>query len=322
MAFSEAQVLDVIRAEFKDTLGDTFDDDGAALPAPPGNFERVVTTDVVVEHVHFSFSLSPAQTAGYRAVLQNVSDLAAMAATPVGFVWTLAIPKHHVEAAGLSENLTGFLRGAAEAARQDGLLLFGGDLSATNGPLTCSVTAFGDAPPKRPTRAGAKAGDRIFVGRAIGASAAGLRSLLADPSQRPSESPLLVAHERPLAQIALGHAVAPLATALMDVSDGLALDLHRLVTASNVGARLHDQWQRCVASGATVDDALYGGEDYALLFTLPPTASAATLAEIDRAAGPGGELFEVGVIDADCTGVVDGEGAPIEKRGYDHFAST
>lgn len=318
---NEERVLEVLRKQFEGCLGDTFADDGAALPAPPDGFERVVTADVVVEHVHFSFALSPPASAGYRAILQNVSDLAAMAATPVGFVWTLAIPARHIDDEGLSATLLQFLEGAAAAARQDHLKLYGGDLSSTKGPLTCSVTAFGDAPAARPLRGGASAGDRIFVGRTLGASAAGLRQLLESPSHRPPEGPLLCAHERPLAQVALGHAVGKLATALMDVSDGLSLDLHRMLAASGVGARLRPDWQRCVSPGATAADALFGGEDYALLMTLPSSIDDATIASLSDSAGHGGELIEIGTIEADVVGVVTHDGEPIENRGYDHFQS-
>ena len=294
-----------------------FADDAAMIPPVLGARSRVITTDVVVEGVDFDRALYPSVYAGFRALAQNLSDVAAMGAFPIGFVWSLAIPPAWLDDAALP--LADFVRGAAILAKLRTVPLFGGDLSSTSGPLVCSITAWGDVDGVPVRRAGANAGDDVYASAPLGASARGLAILrAAPPRDRPGpvdlrafeawlralpgdEARCVRAHLSPLP--ADGREMAGVATACIDVSDGLALDAHRLARASGVRIDL-DALDDAVAPGAARDDALFGGEDYALLFTVPKGARA--------------EGLRIGRV-VDGEGVWD-RGARVIPRGFDHFA--
>lgn len=287
-------------------------DDAALLPHVPGR-QRVVTTDVVVEGVDFDRALYPALYAGTRAMAQNLSDLGAMGATALGFVWSLAIPH------GWSEDeLLDFARGAAVSAKLARCALYGGDLSRTEGPLVCSITAFGDVEGAPLLRSGARPGDSLWLSAPLGASAAGLRRLRQgdaprDPAAFRSwlgslpelEARAVRAHLQPV--LPEGARLVGHVNACMDVSDGLALDAHRLAHASRMHLEL-DALDAAVDVAATRDDALAGGEDWALLFSA-------------RAAPPI-EAVRVGRVLAPAT--VDdvgvwADGARLAPRGWEHF---
>ncbi len=309
MGTDEASLIARVRAAFAGRLGpDALDlaDDAALLPAVAPGATRVVTTDAVVEGVDFDEALYPLQLAGRRAILQNVSDLSAMGAVPVGFVWSLAIPPRWL----FDDRVAAFCDGAAAACAETGLLLLGGDLSSTTGPLVASITAFGDVAGAPLRRCGARVGDGIYVDRPLGASAAGLRALLAarpGPAYASWHAALpqdvracVDAHTSPAPATTLARALVGRASSCIDVSDGLAIDLARLCAASGVGAAIA---ALAVASGATSDDALHGGEDFALLFT---------------SAAPFAGALRIGTVVAGQGVTVDG--APIAPRGFDHFA--
>lgn len=288
-----------------------FDDDAAMLPPVAIGRTRIVTTDVVVEGVDFDRTLYPLVYAGARALAQNLSDVGAMGASPVGFLWSLAVPR-----AFLGDDLDEFVRGAAALAKTRRVPLFGGDLSSTAGPMVCSITAFGDVEGFPVRRSGARAGDDVWLSAPVGASAAGLRRLqrrdapsgiaafdawmraLPEPEGR-----AVRAHLRPLPPD--GAPLAGRATACIDISDGLAKDAHRLAAASAVALDL-DGLAAAIDPAATPEDALGGGEDYALLFTLPHGAAAPI------------EGVHIGR-------VVEGEGVwhagdRLVAAGFDHFA--
>jgi thiamine-monophosphate kinase len=295
-----------------------FLDDAAMVPpvAPftHGEKSRVITTDVVVEGVDFERSLYPTMYAGYRALAQNVSDLSAMGALPVGFVWSLALPRPWLDD---THDLFELVRGAAVLAKLRTVPLFGGDLSSTTGPLVVSITAFGDVDGLPVRRAGARPGDVLWLSARVGGSAAGLRLLQARKERGgPVDKAAFDAWLRDLdddsARCVRDH-LMPLpgdprvlvhATSCIDVSDGLSLDAARLAHASGVRLEL-DALDDAVAPGATRVDALLGGEDYALLFTAPEGAR----------------------IDGIRLGrVVEGEGVweagvRLEAKGFDHFAT-
>jgi thiamine-monophosphate kinase len=288
-------------------------DDAAVLARPSG--ELVISADVLVEGVHFDLALTSARDLGYKAIAVNVSDLAAMAASPRAAVVTLVLPTS-TEDAWVIE-LYGGMR---EACDEYALWLVGGDLS--RGPaVSVSVTVTGEVAPGRAiTRAGARPGDILVVTGRLGASAAGLR--LALDGRAPStalDRALLRAHFRPVARVGEGGALAAAgATAMMDISDGLALDLSRLCAASGVGARLTVS-DVPLADGATLDDGLRGGEDYELLASLPDLGSvhAARAAIADTFGVP---LTAIGEITPDgLTAVTDGREATLEAKGWDHF---
>ncbi len=254
-------------------------DDGAVLNV---DGQLVVTTDALVEGVDFGPRV-PWEAVGHKAVHVNASDLAAMGARPLAFVWSLCAPQDFAGWDGLG-------RGASAAAHALGLPCVGGDLSRTSGPLVVSVTALGCVPAGQAlTRAGARPGDTLYVSGALGGAAAGLRWLMDHPQARADSVGQLLqdvpetlraavaAQVTPQAQLALGQALRGWATACVDVSDGLVQDLCHLLVQSGVGATLDvaalprfevlQQYPQADAQHMT----LAGGEDFQLLWTAPPT---------------------------------------------------
>jgi thiamine-monophosphate kinase len=230
--------------------------DDAALVQVPGGGPLVVSVDSVVEGVHVDLSLSTPADVGWKALMGAVSDLAAMGAAPIGALIALCVPG----GSGNGEVALGVMEGVAEASVAAPCPVVGGDISGA-GQLVVAVTVLGSVAPggSAVTRAGAAPGDAILVTGPCGGSAAGLRHLRAHTA-------LGQAYRRPVARLREGDTARRFgAKAMIDVSDGLALDLHRLADASGVGFVLGEV---PVADGATLEDALGGGEDYELLFTV------------------------------------------------------
>jgi thiamine-monophosphate kinase len=289
--------------------------DDAAVLAPTGG-ELVITTDVLVEGVHFVRRPTGARDVGHKAVVVNVSDIAAMGASPRSAVCALVLPPD-VEAAWVME----LFGGMREACDEYALWLVGGDLSSGR-DASIAVTVTGEvAPGKAVLRSGARPGDRIVVTGELGGSAAGLR--FSDAATAPNEQQVALVrrHLRPTARVGEGLVLASHgATAMMDVSDGLAIDLSRLARASDVGARVV-VGDVPVADGATLEDALGGGEDYELLATLPGDA-AVEAARGDLKEGFGVPLSEIGrVVDGEGLTAIEADGTErrLEPTGWDHF---
>jgi len=286
-------------------------DDAAVMSVGEGA-ELVLTTDALVEGVHFDRAHTSARDLGAKAVTASVSDIAAMAASPRAAVCALVLPPD-VEASWVME-LMGGMRAACD---EYALWLVGGDLS--RGPaLTIAVTVTGEVAPGRAvTRAGAKLGDAVVVTGALGGAAAGLRAAREGDA---SATTLLRAQFRPVARVGEAAILARHgATAMIDVSDGLALDLSRLCAASGVGVRL-DIGNLPVAQGATLDDALSGGEDYELVAAIPEGSVEKASIELGETFGVA--LTAVGRIagsDALIAIERDGSEAALEPRGWDHF---
>jgi thiamine-monophosphate kinase len=253
-------------------------DDAAVLEPTPGH-KLVVTTDVLVEGLDFTAELSEPEDWGWKAVAANCSDLAAMGAEARWLVLALSVP-----AATPVPTLERVYAGVGEACRAFGVALVGGDVSA--GPaLSLAVTALGEA--ERPVlRSGARPGDRLAVTGPLGAAAAGLALL---QSKEAAAADLLgrfpglaAAHRRPAPALAMGLRLARAgATAMIDVSDGLAGDALHLAESSGVGVEVHDAAVPLapgVAEAAAVlgrdplELALGGGEDFVLAAALPRTA--------------------------------------------------
>ena len=247
------------------------------LPTP--GHRLVVTTDVLVEGLDFTAELSEPEDWGWKAVAANLSDLAAMAAEARWLVLALTVPE-----ATPVPTLERVYAGVGEACRAYGVTLVGGDVSA--GPaLSLAVTALGEA--ERPVlRSGARPGDRLAVSGPLGAAAAGLALLR---SGDPAAAELLgrfpalaAAHRRPQPALAMGVALARAgATAMIDLSDGLAGDALHLAESSGVGVEVHDATVP-LAPGVTEAAALLGldplalalggGEDFVLAAALPRAA--------------------------------------------------
>jgi thiamine-monophosphate kinase len=249
--------------------------DDAAFIRPPAGCDLVLKTDGIIGGVHFFADDAPQNVAG-KALRVNLSDLAAKGAKPLGFLLSLALP------ADIGERwLTNFAEGLRSDAVLYGCPLFGGDTDRTPGPITVSIAMFGSVPEgSMVRRAGAKAGDRVFVSGTIGDAALGLAVRkgedfkLADAQRQH----LLARYLLPQPRNALAEAVRTHASAAMDVSDGLAGDFAKLCRVSKVSASiaaarvpLSDAAKAAIAADpAMLEAALTGGDDYEIVCTVPP----------------------------------------------------
>ena len=295
-------------------------DDAALVDCPAGE-RLVVTVDAMVEGVHF-LSRDPPDLIARKLVRVNLSDLAAMAARPVGYFLTTALPKSHGDGW-----LAGFAAGLAQDQAEFGITLLGGDSVSTPGPVSLTLTALGRVVVGGEVRrGGARPGDLVFVSGTIGDGALGLEAAqgkldgllgLADVAF------LADRYRLPRPRVGLGPRLSGLANAMMDVSDGLVGDLGHICAVSGVAgvieagrvplsaaaARLPDRW-------ATV---LTGGDDYELLFTAPPDRQAEVRAAAKAAGVP---VTVIGRIEAgQGVRVLDraGSDVPLNAVGWRHF---
>ena len=299
--------------------------DDAALLKSTGD-EIVVTTDAIVEGVHF-LPDDPPDTIARKALRVNLSDLAAKGASPAGFVLTLALRD------AADKWLAPFACALGEDAADFGCPVLGGDTVSTPGPLMISITAFGRVPPgKMVRRTGAKPGDRIAVTGTIGDAALGLRVLkgkIAGEGLDTSTRDFLIQRYRvPQPRNALGLAIREHANAAMDVSDGLAGDLTKLCVASGVSAAiglaavpLSAPTRALLANGsADIEAAVSGGDDYEVLCTVPENRWDSFVAAARKADVP---VSAIGRIEAGAAPprFLDAAGQPImlKRLSYSHF---
>ncbi len=323
MDLSEDQLIEAIRRVLSGAGPEVIvgpGDDAAVVRSGAG--ELVLTTDAMVEGVHFRTELTTPRDLGFKAIAVNVSDVAAMAASPRFALCSLTLPAA-TEAAWVVE-LAGGMR---ECCDEFALSLVGGNLSRGD-ELSIVVTLTGEVVPGRAVRRdGARAGDRLVVTGSLGGSAAGLR-LASQRSWSEAERDALKRYMRPIprvgeAGVLAGHGV----TSMIDISDGLALDLSRLCDASGVGGRV-EITSIPVHPAATPAEALGGGEDYELLATLPDL-DAVEEARSELREGFGVSLSDIGgIIDAKSDGGLlgvheDGTEGPLiaegAVEGWDHF---
>jgi len=308
--------------------------DDAAVLAPGRNERLVVTTDAVVEGVHFNRAYSSPADIGHKALAVNLSDLAAMAATPRWALLSLILP-----GSCLVSDVEDLVDGLAALAGRHGVSVVGGNITRTDGALVVDVTAGGEAAPRRwLTRSGAKAGHEVYVSGAIGGAAAGLEMLesgtgeaLAVPGSRFPDPVCVERHRRPEPRVRLGVAVgrARAATAAMDLSDGLADALRQVAAASGVGVRIDGdalpidacarEWW--TSSGVDpVSAAVRGGDDYELLFAVPPRSGGALRSVARHVADP--PLTKIGVFTKDPRELVIARAGKEDAlpEGFEHFA--
>ena len=287
-------------------------DDAAILRPPPGE-DLVVSIDTLVAGVHFPLAMS-ARDLGHRALAVNLSDLAAMGARPLWFTLALTLP------AADEAWLDGFTGGMAALARQAGIALIGGD--TTRGPLSITVQVHGAVPQGRALRRdGARPGDEVWVSGWPGLAALGLKGMLGEAAPEPAA---LAAFLGPLPRLALGRGLLDIATAAIDVSDGLLADAAHIAERS--GARLEldagalplaAALLASVARDAAIRLCLGGGDDYELCFTAPAARADAIQRLAATLALPGTRIGRV----------VEGEGiscagAAPDIAGYRHFADS
>lgn len=243
--------------------------DDAALVRPPAGKELVITVDTLIEDVHFPAQTIP-EAIGHKALAVNFSDLAAMGATPAWFMLSLTLPKPD------ERWLKGFTSGMFKLASRFDVELIGGDL--THGDLSVTIMAAGFTPPSAALRReGAQLGDHIYVTGCLGDAAMGLRALnnKLDLDIKDLEY-CLDRLNFPTPRVGAGEILLNLATAAIDVSDGLAGDLSHILAASGVGAGielallpLSQTFQRAFGDRPDWRLPLAGGDDYELLFTVP-----------------------------------------------------
>ena len=244
--------------------------DDCALLAVPAGEHLAVSTDTLVEGVHFPHACDPFLL-GQRARAVSASDLAAMGATPLGFTLALTLPE--AQEAWLAAFAAGLQRMAASCA----LSLVGGD--TTRGPLSLTLTVFGRVPAGQAlTRSGAQVGDLLCVGGELGDAAGALPLVLGEAqAQTDVAEALLARYWSPQPQLALGQALRGRATAALDISDGLLADCGHIAKASGVALQIEQVRLPLSAAllavageAAAVQCALRGGDDYRLAFTVPP----------------------------------------------------
>lgn len=250
--------------------------DYCAIYRPKAGEDLLFTTDQLLEEVHFRPGVSPS-TIGERALARSLSDIAAMGGEPRFCLVSLTVSRRQS-----NQWIEAFFRGLLRLARRTGTVLAGGDL-AHAGKIYCDVMVCGSVPRGCALRRdGARPGDSLWVSGRLGKS-----------WERRIEP-----------RLGLGLKLRGRASSCIDISDGLALDLHRVCLASGVAAEID---RVPLAKGAAIERALHGGEDYELLFTLPA----------GEAAPPG--TTRIGAITRGKGGAIRFQGSAIEPRGYDHF---
>lgn len=300
--------------------------DDAAVVTPGGSMQLVLSCDTMVQDIHFKAETMADYDIGFKAMASSVSDLAAMGAIPRHALVSLVRPPGYAEA-----RLRELYDGLYACADRCGVAVVGGDTTSTNGGLVVSVTAVGEVERDRAMlRSAACEGDAVFVTGALGLSAAGLHALLAGRAADAHAS-LIEAHQRPLPQIAAGRLLlrSGLCRALNDISDGLASEAREIAEASGCGIVLREAalplteplLRYAAASGTNaLEWALYGGEDYQLVGTLPERDAARVGVLFREAALPfhiiGEATGEAGTVRLQRA---DGSVETVTRGGYNHF---
>jgi thiamine-monophosphate kinase len=319
-------VPSVLERRGNNALGLGIGDDAAVL-SPQGHKDWVLSCDAFLEGVHFLPNAHPPDSVGYKSLVRATSDLAAMGASPRYFLMTLALPTSRI-----GTWLDAFLAGLSRASRYLGMHLIGGDTTRYS-IVAISITVLGEVSRRRAlTRSGAKPGDLIYVTGKLGRAQLGLELMRRKGlAHRKELRALLLPHLYPRIHVKLGEWLARnrIATAMMDISDGLSTDLARLCSASGVGGQIDARLLPHVTIPVTLlhaarklklnpfPMALHGGDDYGLLFTVPPRRTKRLQLAPDFS-----NLTCIGEITSGRKILLvndDGSATPIEARGWDPF---
>jgi thiamine-monophosphate kinase len=316
-----ARYLAPLSRKFPGALGLS---DDAAVFTPTAGMDIVMTCDAIVEGVHFTPD-DPPDAIARKALRVNLSDLAAKGAKPIAYLMTLALPQD------LSEHwIPGFVAGLAADQTEFGVALAGGDTVMTPGPLWISITHFGEVPRGAMLRrGGAKPDDNLYVSGTIGDGLLGLLVVRGDIEGLSAVARKYVAsrYRIPQPRVRLGPRLLGVASAAMDISDGLVADLGHLARVSGVSAVVEEALVPLSPAGRAavkrhrdlLPRFLTGGDDYEILFTAPPSTASAIAALAKELDLP---LTRIGAVKAGKgVTVLDAAGAPrtFEKPGWTHF---
>ena len=296
-------------------------DDAAAITFPSGPVTELYTTDTMVDGVHFTSATTPWRDLGWKAIASNISDVAAMGGDPAAVLITLGMPPDTLVA-----DIRELYLGMIDICGEFGAQIIGGDMVRSPVAfITVALTGVATGPPM--VRTAAEPGHLVAVTGPVGGSAGGLRQLLDGcAASNSGESTLILQHRRPYPHAAAGKMlVAAGVSSAMDVSDGLADDLAKLCSASGVAATIFSHQVPALPALKTafpnnwLDLALYGGEDYVLLFTAPGDIMDAALLALPEGAAVVGEITDG---DRGVVTILDESGAPVPPAGagWDHFA--
>jgi len=291
--------------------------DDCAVLRIPADHQTLVTTDFSLEGVHFRREWHPAEAVGHRCLTRGLSDIAAMGGNPIAAFLSLALPQNLPQSW-----VNQFVRGLLKLADAFHVCLAGGDTAQSPGGVLADVVVVGSVPQgKAIRRSGARAGDRIYVTGALGGAAATLRLLFSGRKLRPDDYPR---HFHPTPRIQVGRLLREkgLASAMIDLSDGLSTDLAHICQESGVGAEIHAPAIPCASLGkpareAELQFAVNGGDDYELLFTARHGKRVPS-----RIAGV--SITQIGHITKERHIVLvsqEGVGSELRPQGWEHFKS-
>lgn len=275
-----------------------------------GDDALVISTDMLIEDVHFLRSASSAEEIGHKSLMVNISDVAAMGATPIATLLSLSLPE-----TAQGEWMEGFMRGYHAASSKHGIALVGGDTTASRDRIAINVVAIGRAPKQNiKRRSAAKVGDVVCVTGTLGTSSKGLVDIMFGDLNTTAAKAHRIAQARIVEGAWLGNKKE--VHALMDISDGIASDIKHIMESSGVGAQIDI---KLIPTDYDIRFATTGGEDYELLLTVAEEHFA-TIAEAFTAA-TGTSLTAIGRITegSDLVWLEDGAPSDIELRGFSHF---
>jgi len=318
MPLAEKTLIARLRSQVKPGRGViTGIGDDCAVLRVPSDHDALVTTDFSLEGVHFRREWHPAESIGHRCLTRGLSDIAAMGGEPIAAFVSLALP-HDLPHSWVN----GFSKGLLKLADNTGVTLAGGDTAQSPHGILADVMVLGSAPKgKAVLRSGAKAGDRIYVSGELGGSAATLNHMMSSPKHKlnPDYFPK---HFWPQPRLTLARILRErgLASAMIDISDGLSTDLNHICEESDVGAEIHADAIPLASIGkhsheVDLQFALHGGEDYELLFTVPAKHQLPS-----RLAGVA--ITEIGYITRNKKIILknaNGKRSRLAAKGWEHF---